>query len=138
MGYWSPEAKKKHYQKNAEKYRAYSREYRLKNLENSKQSQKDSRRKRIDQVNILKQVPCTDCKQYFPTCVMQFDHVRGKKIADIAKLLAGSNKKLFVEIAKCDVVCANCHAIRTCLRDNRRPIEHTTKWWFVEDFKKDE
>lgn len=70
----------------------------------------------------LKEVPCKDCGQRFPHYVMDFDHVpeRGEKVRDIASL-AGSRKvtapSLVAEIAKCDIVCANCHKIRTYHRN---------------------
>jgi hypothetical protein len=57
-----------------------------------------------------------------PTCVgypnhpaaLDFDHVRGEKLYNVAKMAAGySWAKILVEIEKCDVVCANCHRIRT-------------------------
>lgn len=62
----------------------------------------------------LKSRPCLDCKIEYPSWVMQFDHVRGEKVADIANLVRlGSLQNLLDEISKCDVVCANCHAQRT-------------------------
>lgn len=44
---------------------------------------------------------------------MDFDHREDKKfnIAQLSKI--ASVEKLKEEIAKCDVVCANCHRIRT-------------------------
>ena len=49
---------------------------------------------------------------------MDFDHVRGTKVTILAKLRSGraSLSKIEAEIAKCEVVCANCHRIRTYLR----------------------
>jgi hypothetical protein len=46
---------------------------------------------------------------------MHFDHVRGEKLFNISRCAwhGITLAKLKVEIAKCDVVCANCHAIRT-------------------------
>jgi len=46
---------------------------------------------------------------------MDFDHRDGAtKIAEISNLAhSGSTKKLLVEIEKCDLVCSNCHRIRT-------------------------
>lgn len=44
---------------------------------------------------------------------MQFDHVRGSKASNVTGLQGASVTALRAEIAKCDVVCANCHAIRT-------------------------
>lgn len=60
--------------------------------------------------------PCADCNQRYPYYVMQFDHIRGVNRFGIAQALAraGITKphELRAEIAKCDVVCANCHALR--------------------------
>ena len=64
-----------------------------------------------------KDVPCKDCGNRFPSYVMDFDHIpeRGKKCFALSD---GSGKRmpenrLRKEIAKCDVICANCHRIRT-------------------------
>lgn len=61
-----------------------------------------------------KDKPCADCGIQYPPCAMEFDHVIGTKLFDIGG--NGSWKslpKLLAEIEKCDVVCANCHAMRT-------------------------
>lgn len=63
--------------------------------------------------------PCLDCSKSFPYYVMQFDHRPGEeKIFDIADAvrLRVSMADLIAEIAKCDPVCANCHAERTHAR----------------------
>lgn len=58
--------------------------------------------------------PCTDCGVSYPPCVMQFDHVRGVKKDTVNALLrAGTYAAAKLEILKCEVVCANCHALRT-------------------------
>lgn len=73
-------------------------------------------------VTELKGDPCTDCGQRFPPYVMQFDHVRGTKVKSVSALLLDCNKaKLLAEIDKCELVCANCHAVRTWAR--RHPEE---------------
>lgn len=67
-------------------------------------------------VNELKKVPCKDCERSYPPYVMDFDHVRGLKRFGIAVALRGAGYSwddVVEEIAKCDVVCANCHRIRT-------------------------
>lgn len=66
----------------------------------------------------LKQQPCTDCNTTYHPFVMDFDHVRGVKHRDISKLVqaASSWKMLKDEIAKCDLVCSNCHRTRTWFR----------------------
>jgi len=61
---------------------------------------------------------CADCglKTDIPE-VYDFDHRPGvEKIGDIARLRLGDMRILIAEIAKCDVVCANCHRIRTVKR----------------------
>jgi len=96
------ESKRKHYDKNRERYieQAKARKLELKEL-----------------VRSLKDRPCEDCSKKYPFYVMQFDHVRGKKIGNVATLIEKCNKQLLLdEIAKCDVVCANCHAERTWSR----------------------
>lgn len=68
-----------------------------------------------NRVRELKGAPCADCGQTFPWYVMDFDHVRGEKSFAISEGVV-SLKKLEAEAAKCDVVCANCHRIRTYVR----------------------
>lgn len=64
-----------------------------------------------------KQKPCADCGHEYPFYVMQFDHVRGqKKFLLCRSYLRQGKQKVLDEIAKCDVVCANCHAQRTWSR----------------------
>src|SRR6267142_1017881 len=63
----------------------------------------------------LRRRPCADCGQSFSPWVMDFDH-RDPKTKSFA-LAAGhallkSRTALLDEIAKCDIVCANCHALR--------------------------
>ena len=59
--------------------------------------------------------PCTDCGESFPAGAMQFDHRPGQEkrgnVGDLARKL--SKNLVIAEIAKCDLVCATCHAIRT-------------------------
>jgi hypothetical protein len=62
-----------------------------------------------------KNKPCADCNRRYPFYVMQFDHVRGKKAFTVGHGVRSvrNSRSLLEEIKKCDVVCANCHAIRT-------------------------
>lgn len=71
-------------------------------------------------LNSLKRRPCADCRRRFPPYVMDFDHRRGTKEFMIGRLLSASLERLTREIEKCDVVCANCHRIRTHSRVGRR------------------
>jgi len=58
--------------------------------------------------------PCVDCG-CTDIRVLEFDHVRGSKSANITRLLnnAISWSAIEAEIAKCEVRCANCHRIKT-------------------------
>lgn len=70
-------------------------------------------------VNELKaSTPCADCGVQYPPFVMEFDHRGGEtKLNNVSALSRyGSRKRLDAEIAKCDIVCSNCHAIRTYKR----------------------
>lgn len=61
----------------------------------------------------LKNKPCTDCGQTFPHYVMDFDHLGNKKHS-ISEMRQGFVwEKILEEISKCELVCANCHRIRT-------------------------
>jgi len=63
--------------------------------------------------------PCMDCKVWYPYYMMDFDHVRGTKQANVAELVNTlSKKRLDEEIAKCEIVCSNCHRARTYIRKN--------------------
>lgn len=78
-------------------------------------------------VNALKIVsPCADCGNRFPSVCMDFDHLpEFKKVADIAVMTNGGGYSLAeikVEIAKCEIVCSNCHRIRTAGRPKARKL----------------
>jgi hypothetical protein len=66
----------------------------------------------------LKSRPCVDCGIQFHPAAMTFDHLPGQsKVLDIASLVRrGSIGLARHEISKCEVVCANCHAVRTYTR----------------------
>jgi hypothetical protein len=59
-------------------------------------------------------VPCADCGRRFPPCVMQFDHrdPATKKFV-ISRSRTRGHATLMAEVAKCDIVCTNCHRVRT-------------------------
>jgi len=85
---------------------------------NKEQHKEWVKRRRLEIRRIIqeaKDVPCSDCDVSYPTCVMTFDHVKGIKKFHIgeATAKAKSIKALLEEIDKCEVVCHNCHAIRT-------------------------
>lgn len=60
--------------------------------------------------------PCTDCKKYYYSCQMQFDHTNETKEFELSKAWEHGWDAIELEISKCELVCANCHAIRTYKR----------------------
>jgi len=90
-------------------HRERSRDFALKNY--------DLIREYID---AAKDFPCMDCGISYPSYVMDFDH-RDPKTKKINVGRARSLKAAKEEIAKCDLVCANCHRERTWK-------EHTRGW----------
>lgn len=64
----------------------------------------------------LKSKPCMDCVKCFPVEAMDFDHVRGKKVKEIGFMWSWNRDRLKEELAKCELVCANCHRLRTEMR----------------------
>lgn len=61
---------------------------------------------------------CTDCGYREHPAALEFDHLPGtnKLFNVMEKVGSYSLDKIWAEIAKCEVVCANCHAIRTATR----------------------
>jgi hypothetical protein len=58
--------------------------------------------------------PCVDCGETDPV-VLEFDHLRDK-LGNISAMYGHAWRSILAEIAKCDVVCANCHRRRTARR----------------------
>ncbi len=80
----------------------------------------------------LRRVPCDDCGQTFAPHMMDFDH-RDPRKKLFAITTAGSRLKsqdaLIAEIEKCDIVCANCHALRTYAALMERRMRSTPDEW---------
>lgn len=94
------------------------REYREVNREHRQLQRQQYKSKRREFVWKMKQHPCTDCGSTFHPAAMQFDHLPSfTKSANISRLVQSygdmNDQRLLDEIAKCELVCANCHAIRS-------------------------
>lgn len=88
----------------------YAREYR------KRFPKRDSERfkERIALVNKIKlDAGCADCGYNKHPSALDFDHVRGEKSFILARNLGRKWELVQAEIDKCEVVCANCHRIRT-------------------------
>lgn len=66
-------------------------------------------------VDNLKRKPCTDCGCCFDPIAMDFDHLpEFEKKAEVSRLVSqGNMKALKEELSKCELVCSNCHRVRT-------------------------
>lgn len=81
----------------------------------------DQRRRNSTQdwVNQLKARPCKDCDQSFEPYVMDFDHRDPSTKRFVIGFMVSKRmprEAIEQEIAKCDLVCANCHRKRTFTR----------------------
>lgn len=92
----------KHYQNNKPDYLARSQ---------------TTRRVLQGEVSALKEAsPCTDCGKFYPHYVMDYDHLGEiAKVDNVSSLIrnTASRPLVMAEIAKCELVCSNCHRIRT-------------------------
>ncbi len=63
----------------------------------------------------LRDVPCADCERRFPPCAMDFDHrdAEAKKYTVTRMIGRAGTARILAEVAKCDIVCTNCHRART-------------------------
>lgn len=66
-------------------------------------------------VAYFREHPCVDCGETDPI-VLEFDHLRDKVFGIGAGWRDRAWQAVLDEIAKCDVVCANCHRRRTAKR----------------------
>lgn len=95
------ESRRKHYRANKAQYvrRAQEREREMKAWLREQKTDK----------------ACMDCGVVYPSYVMDFDHRDpALKVGEVNQVIKrGSWQALRDEVAKCDLVCANCHRIRT-------------------------
>jgi hypothetical protein len=120
---------------NPDKYRGYEKTRYWRDREKRTQRRKEwyrankakayeLARKTLARVEAIKTAtPCMDCGGTFPPECFDFDHRPGEtKTHSVGYLVATrySWPRIEAEIAKCDVVCANCHRIRTKVRHQER------------------
>ena len=109
--------------KDKEKQKEYQRDWVAKKKQNNqdfiytiKENVNIRRRSRKKEISDLKEsTPCFDCDKFFQACIMDFDHIEDNKISNISRMVNNnaSWEKIYKEIAKCQLVCANCHRLRT-------------------------
>lgn len=70
------------------------------------------------QAKLLKQLregPCSDCGRRYDAAAMDFDHRNPSTKVSVVTRMVGraSTDAILAEATKCDIVCANCHRVRT-------------------------
>lgn len=98
-----------------EKNPDYNRKWQQRNRERLRPIRARYNAKLVAWYNALKDKPCTDCHEKYPYYVMQWDHVRGRKLYEPSKMVRRHvpRRRILAELKKCELVCANCHAKRT-------------------------
>ena len=108
--YWSrPEIMERRRQQTRERYAKDKTPFYLSN-----KRRREKLRNRINQIK--EATACMDCEKKYPYYVMHFDHrIPAIKICNINNIYTSCTAwvKIQAEIDKCDLVCANCHAVRT-------------------------
>lgn len=102
--------------KRAEYNKTYLKQHYQRNKDYYYQRNKRNRLLKVQWIDAIKEsTACFDCGNKFPACVMDFDHKEQKEFDISAAVRARglSIGRILREIEKCDLVCANCHRIRT-------------------------
>jgi 5-methylcytosine-specific restriction endonuclease McrA len=69
----------------------------------------------------LKNAPCSDCNSIFPSYAMELDHISDNKIDGITRMINidAPIERIQEELDKVELVCANCHRVRTYNRRHK-------------------
>lgn len=112
---------------NFDRLQAWRRDYNAQPQNRTRKQVRDRQRRAEGHAyvdGVKARTPCADCGNFFPPVCMDFDHVRGGKIRGVSNLVGGAYRLELIkeEIAKCELVCANCHRLRTARnRENLAP-----------------
>jgi AcrR family transcriptional regulator len=84
--------------------------------------------RRAQVLDHLRHHRCVDCGEADPV-VLEFDHL-DEKTASVSVLIsqAATREAVEAEIARCEVVCANCHRRRTAMRGRWRRAAAANVW----------
>lgn len=75
----------------------------------------DGKRRALQEYKV--KAGCVDCGYNSNAFALEFDHLPGStKVKTVASMMWSSWAVIWAEVEKCEVVCANCHAIRTMTR----------------------
>jgi len=126
-----PEARREYHREYMRQWYIANRQLQISRVLKASRERRERGKHYVDE---LKRQPCSDCGVSYPPYVMDFDHARGEKSLNVSKLRNGrlAWSRLLAELDKCDVVCANCHRIRTRLRaDGCALLRSTAGEWIA-------
>ena len=88
-------------------------------------------RSQLKMLERLKRRPCSDCGGRYASCAMDFDHrdPREKRYTVSRMVGRAGTARIMAEVAKCDIVCANCHRDRTYRRREASSSEREKLSW---------
>jgi len=92
--------------------------------EKSQQLQKKHREEIKEYIrNYKESAGCVDCEEKYPYFILDLDHLRDKEF-NLSRFwkVTKDFEKVKKEIEKCEVVCANCHRIRTHSRSKNKDM----------------
>lgn len=97
---------------------SWCKECKSKYQQNYDYKEKNNKR-RSDRIKWFRSIkadkPCTDCGLIYEPACMDYDHVRGEKIAHVSRMVLDNTpkSKILKEIDKCELICLLCHNRRT-------------------------
>jgi hypothetical protein len=113
-----------------ERARAYEHAKRISGIQRNPSPTKTRIRARINEIKLER--GCTDCGYRAHPAALDFDHLPGSEKRHPVAWLISRNRleDALAEIEKCEVVCANCHRVRTATRQQytgRKPKDVQTE-----------
>jgi len=109
--------------KDYEDQKAYHKEWYKRNKDKIRAKARKTNKKYKDRnMDYVRQIksnnPCSDCGGFYHYSAMDFDHITEDKDKNVARMVRDSIsiEKIQREIDKCELVCSNCHRLRTWRR----------------------
>lgn len=88
---------KEYYKQNAEKKKAYARQQRI------------HQKERMREARLARGGACERCGYNDCLAALDFHHPDDNKEGTVAVAKGWSDKRFYAEVAKCEMICANCH-----------------------------
>lgn len=108
----SAKASREYYHRNKEKCKARHKQWYTTNKEYAREKQRLKKRERkLEAIQYLGGC-CSNCGGTFHPAIYEFHHINPEeKDRDPSKMLQLSKERLYKELDKCILLCANCHRL---------------------------